>query len=100
MFIYHDVYGGVATGIEPTENKEEAIANGKNFGLEVFDEDSNRVIYDPRCEHVCLCNNCISAIRSRGEVVYVGPEIKRDEDDGLKCEWCEEDDDTLYDCHY
>ena len=61
-------------------------------------------------EHIRLCECCIEAIRSRGEKVYVGPEIERDEDidaegnwyvsDDLTCEWCEEKDDVLFDCHF
>lgn len=54
-----------------------------------------------------LCKRCIDAIKSRGEIVYVGPPVERDMEyigkdwvisDGLKCEWCEEDDDELFDC--
>lgn len=61
-------------------------------------------------EHIRLCDHCIEAIRSRGEKVYVGPEIERDEDvdeegrwyvsDDLTCEWCEEKVDELFDCHF
>lgn len=60
--------------------------------------------------HIMLCEHCIAAIRSRGEKVWVGEEIERDEDiddegnwfisDDLKCEWCEEQMDELYDCHF
>ena len=61
-------------------------------------------------EHIKLCQQCIAAIKSRGETVYVGPEIEREEDideegrwfvsDGLICEWCENEDDKLFDCHF
>ena len=57
-----------------------------------------------------LCKRCIDAIKSRGEIVYVGPMVERELDtdckgrwwisDDLKCEWCEENDDELYDCHF
>lgn len=54
-----------------------------------------------------LCKRCIAAIKSRGEIVYVGSIIERDMEmigkdwfisDGLKCEWCDEEDDELFDC--
>ena len=48
-----------------------------------------------------LCKNCIDAIKSRGENVWVGKRI--DFDDGeeeQKCEWCEEEDTPLYDCRF
>ena len=64
-------------------------------------------------EHIRLCEHCIEAIRSRGEKVWVGEIIEREEDldneenwvpcDGLICEWCEHDYSTyddLYDCHF
>ncbi len=60
-------------------------------------------------EHIRLCKRCIGAIKSRGEIVYVGPEIEREletigEDwyisDELTCEWCKEEDEELYDCHF
>lgn len=57
-----------------------------------------------------LCEQCITAIKSRGEKVWVGPTVERDEDldddgnwiisDDLKCEWCGETDDELYDCKF
>lgn len=61
-------------------------------------------------EHILLCEHCIEAIRSRGEKVWVGGEVERDEDvdddgnwyvcDDLKCGWCGETNDELYDCHF
>ena len=61
-------------------------------------------------KHIMLCEQCIAAIRSRGEKVWVGEEIERDEDvddegnwfvcDDLKCEWCEQEKDELFDCHF
>lgn len=46
-----------------------------------------------------LCKRCIDAIKSRGEIVYVGPQvfIIDDDEEEEKCDWCEEVDD-LYDC--
>lgn len=57
-----------------------------------------------------LCKRCIEAIRSHGEKVWVGPILEREMDvddegkwftsDGLTCEWCEEEVEDLYDCHF
>ena len=48
---------------------------------------------------IILCSWCINGFRSHGEEVYVGSEIDYDEYDGnAKCEFCEEDDDELYEC--
>ena len=48
-----------------------------------------------------LCECCIAAIRSRGEKVFVGEEIdQEDEDNLLTCEWCEDENDELYECHF
>lgn len=49
-----------------------------------------------------LCKNCIEEIKSRGEIVYVGPQVFSIDDvdygeEEEKCDWCEEVDD-LYDC--
>ena len=45
-----------------------------------------------------LCKNCIDAIRSRGESVFVGSESESEDLDGTcTCEFCEEADIT-YDC--
>ena len=45
-----------------------------------------------------LCEQCINAIKSRGEIVYVGSEYTDFEpDEEVKCEWCDEVD-TVYDC--
>lgn len=45
-----------------------------------------------------LCKNCISAIRSRGESVFVGSESESENLDGTcACEFCDETDIT-YDC--
>lgn len=52
---------------------------------------------------ICLCRNCIDAIKSRGEPVYVGEAYCDDEDENgnpLKCEWCEENDVELFDCMF
>ena len=61
-------------------------------------------------EHIKLCQQCIAAIKSRGETVYVGPEIEREEDideegrwfvsDDLTGEWGGNEDDELFDCHF
>lgn len=48
MYVYFNVYGEPARGIEPTENRELAIRNGKMFELVVFDTDTEMDIYDPR----------------------------------------------------
>lgn len=49
-----------------------------------------------------LCKNCIDAIKSRGEIIYVGPLVFSVDNMAYgepeqKCSWCEEVDD-LYDC--
>ena len=45
-----------------------------------------------------LCKNCIDAIKTRGEPIYVGPLVSdMDDEENLVCEWCAEPD-TLYDC--
>ena len=53
---------------------------------------------------ICLCDNCIEAIKSRGELIFVGPEVDSyesetyyDENAPTKCKWCGEED-TLYEC--
>ena len=48
MYVYFNVYGEPARGIEPTENRELAIRNGKMFELVVFDTAEEMDIYDPR----------------------------------------------------
>ena len=54
-----------------------------------------------------LCEHCIEAIKSRGEIVYVGPLVERDMEmigkdwyisDGMTCDWCGEEVEDLYDC--
>lgn len=55
-----------------------------------------------REEKWCLCQNCIDAIKSRGEPIYVGTKIFSVDDieygeEEKKCQWCEEVDD-LYEC--
>ena len=51
-----------------------------------------------RGDHMLLCEQCINAIKSRGEIVYVGSEYTDFEpDEEVKCEWCDEVD-TVYDC--
>ena len=62
-------------------------------------------------EKVLLCKDCIMAIQSRGEDVYVGRLVERweyeDEGNEFKCEFCgddwfygdeHEEDDELYEC--
>ena len=69
--------------------------------------------------NVCLCDSCIEAIKSRGEKVFVGERFENsdyddwqewfdedyeDEDEHeeneplLKCDWCEEGCNELYEC--
>ena len=48
-----------------------------------------------------MCRNCIDAIRSRGEKIYVGSEVDYDEyldEHGTAptCDWCEDEDVALY----
>lgn len=50
-----------------------------------------------------LCKNCIGAIKSRGEMVYIGNEVDYDlfeDEHGTEadCEWCEEVGGELYEC--
>ena len=57
---------------------------------------------------VLLCKDCIAALESRGEKVFIGSAVSRIDVDGdFKCEWCEDDylwgdepsdDDELYEC--
>lgn len=51
---------------------------------------------------VCMCSNCISAIKSRGEQVFVGKtmEFNMEPDETRKCDFCEEEFDgsELYSC--
>lgn len=52
-------------------------------------------------EMIYLCEHCIGAIRSRGEKVFVGEEYSDFElEEDSKCEWCEENKTTLYECHF
>lgn len=52
-------------------------------------------------EIILLCEHCIDAIRSRGEKVFVAGEYwDFDEEDEIACEWCEETEKTLYECHF
>jgi len=49
-----------------------------------------------------LCQRCIETIKSRGEIIYVGPRVFDATDieygeEPQKCDWCGEVDD-LYDC--
>lgn len=48
MYVYFDIYGEPARGIEPTEDRNLAIANSKRFMLEVFDTCDEITVYDPR----------------------------------------------------
>lgn len=53
---------------------------------------------ETKIETIHLCKNCISAIRSRGESVFVGSESESENLDGTcTCEFCDETDIT-YDC--
>ena len=47
-----------------------------------------------------LCRNCIDAIKSRGEKIYVGDIVNGYDfkDEPTKCEWCNEEDVELYEC--
>ena len=49
----------------------------------------------------CICSNCISAIKSRGEKIFVGSLVDPDEyfeenGEPLRCEWCDEEDVDVY----
>ena len=51
---------------------------------------------------MCLCQYCIEAIESRGEPVFIGPQIFSADDieygeEEQRCDWCGEVDD-LYKC--
>jgi hypothetical protein len=47
-----------------------------------------------------LCKQCIAAICSRGETIYVGSEFTDYEpDEEPVCEWCEEPA-IVYDCRF
>lgn len=50
MYVFFNIYGEEAKGIEPTTNKADALEKGKRFGLEVFDAYDEVTIYDPRKE--------------------------------------------------
>lgn len=56
----------------------------------------------PKIKPILLCRYCIDAIRSRGEEVYVGNTIFFDlePEEMWHCEWCEEESDDLYKCHF
>ena len=51
---------------------------------------------------ICLCSNCIDAIKSRGEKIFVGDSMYFELDNVGKCEWCEElfEASDLYDCRF
>lgn len=53
-------------------------------------------------ETIKLCPNCIAAIRSHGEPVFVGESTYFDDDydEDAFCEWCEESGTELYTCHF
>lgn len=53
-YVYFDIYGESARGIEPTNDIDEAIKNGTIYGLEVFDTCNGKVVYDPRKERWIL----------------------------------------------
>lgn len=53
---------------------------------------------ETKIETTRLCKNCISAIRTRGESVFVGSESESENLDGTNiCKFCDETDIT-YDC--
>ena len=62
-------------------------------------EDESCEIYEKmRDKPWLLCQHCIDAIKSRGEIVYVGSEFSDYEpDEEVKCEWCDEPD-IVYEC--
>lgn len=47
-----------------------------------------------------LCNCCIEEVKSRAEKVFVGAYVDFDEDEEIKCEWCEEESDELRECEF
>ncbi len=54
-------------------------------------------------DKIILCKECIAYLNSREEKLWVGPRLEREldlDEDGLVCEWCEEEDDELYECHF
>lgn len=46
---------------------------------------------------IFLCDNCINAIKSRGEKVLVGDFHSVEEE--ITCEWCKEIED-VYECYF
>lgn len=44
-----------------------------------------------------ICAHCIAAIKSRGEQMMVSSEPVEDD---YHCEWCEEDDDEVYEVEF
>ena len=49
-----------------------------------------------KCENM-FCRNCIDAVRSRGERLWVSDEIVEEDDMGNRavCDWCEEEDEVM-----
>ena len=38
-----------------------------------------------------ICEHCLEAIKSRGEKVIIKDDFYIEEEDGIICEWCEEE---------
>lgn len=47
-YVFFNIYGESARGIAPTDSYEKALANGKMFELEVYDQVEEKVIWDPQ----------------------------------------------------
>lgn len=47
-YIFYDLYGDVARGIEPTDDLHEAIKSAKNYCLEVYDTATETTLYHPK----------------------------------------------------
>ena len=50
-----------------------------------------------KAKRLCICDYCIQAIRSHGEEIFVGDRVSSEEEN-LKCEFCDEEDDELFEC--
>ncbi|MBO7070523.1 MAG: hypothetical protein J6W09_04440 [Bacteroidales bacterium] len=57
-----------------------------------------------RTNRICLCENCILAIKSHGEKLAVGDIIEQDdvenEEDYMPCEWCDDNTQDIYECFF
>lgn len=49
-------------------------------------------------EKTYLCKHCITYLKAQGYTLFVGDEVDEDEviEKGIKCDWCEDEDDVLY----